>query len=336
MDEKRERNASIELYRVLLMLGICVLHCITLGTKRAHPLAGVLMCCVPGFVFISGWFGIRFSPSKVIRLFALGLWCACVKIGLNWLLGGQAQSGDYLRQVLELWTNGFWFLNAYVALMFLAPLVNVAVSAVGGGKTMIYLLPLLILVFGWTYLTGAPVVHKLSWPLTPGMGSNTVLTLLGVYAFARICCVARVHERLKNRHLVLIALVCLPLVAFGFGNYHSLFSAALALAGFVWMSRVNLPNGLCQFVLWLSPSMFAVYLLHSTRYGFEVIERLQDALRLPLVPCAILTGMIVFGACVLIDSIRRCICIPLNGALLGRIDRLYARIVDWCERSVAC
>ena len=79
MSAAHKREESIEAFRVLLMLGICLLH--VCGTQCGHPtqwLANMLYWCVPGFVFISGWFGMRFSLKKIIRLYGLALYAALI------------------------------------------------------------------------------------------------------------------------------------------------------------------------------------------------------------------------------------------------------------------
>ena len=59
----------MELYRVALTLGICLLHSITMtGNKPGFVMGRVgylLYSCVIGFVFISGWYGVRLSFRKI-------------------------------------------------------------------------------------------------------------------------------------------------------------------------------------------------------------------------------------------------------------------------------
>ena len=59
------RDGAVELYRVALMYGICLLHTVNFGGYQKWWLANVLYTCVVGFVFISGWFGIRFGKYFV-------------------------------------------------------------------------------------------------------------------------------------------------------------------------------------------------------------------------------------------------------------------------------
>ena len=198
------------------------------------------------------------------------------------------------------------------------------------------LLPLFTLVFGWSYVCGAPVLHKWPWPQTVGMWSNTALTLLGVYAFGRVCRAMKVDEHLTNRHLVIIASVCVPLVMVGFGNYHSIFSALLAMAAFVWTSRINLSEWLGRIIIYIAPSMFSVYLLHSTRYGFGVIEVIEEDLPFGLILNAVIVGLFVFVVCVLVDLLRRCLCIKKAGLFLKGLDNAYDRAIGRLEMNLPC
>jgi len=72
---KPERNPAIELYRVMLMFGICVLHSITQCGHNIPWIANILLSCVVGFVFITGWFGVKFSWWKIIKLYVLSNFC---------------------------------------------------------------------------------------------------------------------------------------------------------------------------------------------------------------------------------------------------------------------
>lgn len=74
----KQREANIEVYRVALMFGICLLHTIGYGGNTTPWMQNVLLSCVVGFVFISGWFGVKFSWWKLVKLYGIGLYCAMV------------------------------------------------------------------------------------------------------------------------------------------------------------------------------------------------------------------------------------------------------------------
>ena len=136
-----KRDTSIELYRVMLMFGICLLHGFSQGAFVYVCPTRVLSLCLTAFVFISGWYGIKFSWRKVISLIGIGWYCRYVGCIVYALLAGMdLPSLNPIHALLA--TKVYWFLWAYVALMMLAPLLNAAVERVklsqGGGGTRCY------------------------------------------------------------------------------------------------------------------------------------------------------------------------------------------------------
>ena len=70
------RDISIEVFRVLLMFGVCLCHTIFVGAKNhvfglQEWLYGLASGAVDGFVFISGWYGIRLKWRRVLSLYAI-------------------------------------------------------------------------------------------------------------------------------------------------------------------------------------------------------------------------------------------------------------------------
>ena len=82
------RNSSIDIYRCLLMLGICMLHAMAQAGHNVPWVANLLSWCVTGFAFISGWFGIRFSAGKLIKLYGISAYCAAAYVGLDVIVQG--------------------------------------------------------------------------------------------------------------------------------------------------------------------------------------------------------------------------------------------------------
>ncbi len=84
----KQRETNIEVYRVALMFGICLLHTIGFGGYSMPWMQNVLLSCVVGLVFISGWFGVKFSWWKLVRLYGIGFYCAMVFGTLSAIGGG--------------------------------------------------------------------------------------------------------------------------------------------------------------------------------------------------------------------------------------------------------
>ena len=83
-----KRDCSIDAYRVCLMFGICLLHSITQAGHNVAWAANMLSWCVPGFMFISGWFGIKFSIGKVFKLYGISLYCAVMFVAFDGVVSG--------------------------------------------------------------------------------------------------------------------------------------------------------------------------------------------------------------------------------------------------------
>lgn len=332
--QKKPRDTSVELYRVSLMFGICLLHSISFSDHIRPWLANILLSCVNGFVFISGWYGMRFAPSKVLRLYGVSLFAAIVVVGIGWIETGVEPK--IIVGLLAIWDQckAPWFLNAYLFLMLLAPLVDAALEHLDNRRLLMTFVPFFILTFGWSFGSELPVLSQLL-PGTAGLGSYTGLTLTGVYAVGRLC--RRFEaDRLSARLLGVVLIPLLVLTAIGLGDYASPFATALAAVTFLLFKRLRLPTWLARVFLFLGSSMFAVYLLHTNRVGLPFLINTQrvliDKVGIPLYPSFVLSALVVFVIAIATDMVRRCFCRMLKRpltALCKWLDAAYARVLDW-------
>jgi len=109
----KKRDASIELWRIICMLAVVASH---VFYNNGIIEFSWFFWHIPGFLIISGFFGIRFSIWKVVKL--LGVCYGC-----NWLTL-PFRSDISISSVLS--PCGGWYLGFYLVLMFLAPLLNAA------------------------------------------------------------------------------------------------------------------------------------------------------------------------------------------------------------------
>ena len=164
-----KRNVNVEVFRVALTFGICLLHTIVFGGYAAPWMQNILSSCVVGFVFISGWFGVKFSWRKLVKLYGIGLYCSFV-FAILFVAFGSCEV-DLLRVGMvafrRLRTN--WFLNAYVVMMILAPFINAVTKDLpmltkDTWRQYLVLLPFLAMVWVWgfgrTLPYGAQVLPK--------------------------------------------------------------------------------------------------------------------------------------------------------------------------------
>lgn len=296
------------------MFGICLLHSITHGGHNIAWIANMLSWCVPGFMFISGWYGIKFSIGKVFRLYGISLYCAAVFVVFDSVVlssVGCLLWSDCLLRVYKI-TIGQWFLNAYVVVMCFVPIINLAIDRM----IIKELYPLVFLVFGWSFATTLPINGFI--PSSAGLTAYSSLTLLGVYVVARFF--RKLHDEggrffkiVSNKMVMLLILgVSLVMAAIGLGDYNSPFAVAIAGSVFFIFMNLTVPSWLGKVCVWLGPSMFSVYLSHSHGYAwgyFKIMENYLLANSVPVSMVYVLTAIVVFIVCIVADLPRRTIMI---------------------------
>lgn len=290
------RDARIELYRCLMMFGICLLHSVSQGGYGNVYLARALCSCVVGFVVITGWFGIGFKWMKVVRLLGTAVWCAVVSC----LVCGAP--GMWFKTLLS-----YWFVWAYLALMLLSPIVDAAIERVKEGQCsyLKLLVPAAFLVFGWGTLAVNHFTIRLT-PQTPGLESYSGLTLLGIYVVVRLLRVSGVLAKLSLGGEVAIAVIGFVFVLAGVSQYNSPFALMLALGVFLLVIRAKPIGG--KIVNVVSPSMFAVYLYHTGPF-FGVIRTFEQYLveicGLPVFVTYFVMASSIFCGAIILDLPRR-------------------------------
>lgn len=301
----RMRNKGIELLRVLLMLGICGIHVAAFMGGAWKYLGKTLWPCVVAFVFISGYYGVKFSVKKVVRLCGMGLWCAIVAAGLTFaFLRGGGTWYEFYRTAFSNYKS-FWFLHAYVFMMFFAPIIDAAFTK----ETALKLgLPILFLVFGWSFAYSFNAARQFVVGM-PGFGAQSGLTLVGIYVFARMFRLLEWERCLSSKKAIAILVLALPLTAIRFGIYDSPIALLVAMALFVLASRARIENeSVCAVVAFVTPSLFSIYLLHVNSFGWSVLPQwIKEFMQVRTPSFVVFVGMVfgVFIAGLMIDLIRR-------------------------------
>lgn len=314
---RKNRNAAVELYRLLMMYGICLLHAAIGPAAHVTWLLNCTMFCVTAFAFVSGYYGIRFAPSKVLRLWGLGLVCALIcgrgDFVLSWRLFGE-----------------YWFLHAYVLLMTFAPLVNRAFAATSDGNLPM-VAPLLLAIFAWGFAPSLPVLRDMGLPVTPGLEAYSGLTLLGAYAGARLYRTWRLNERLNGRWAACALAVLMVLAGSGICEYNLIVALLLSAVTFRIVSGIVLPRPAERVILLAAPSVFAVYLLHQPNIDilWSCVTALLDR-GCGLYLAYVLTALATLTVALLADVPRRLVA----AILCPWIVRFWSQVDDFYERAL--
>ena len=321
----KRSNYNIEILRCWLMFLIVLMHCATFIDTGNHDRARLIhvfcIFSVNAFVLISGWFGIKFSWRKVVKLLGLGLFAAIVLFLLSPFASGNWQFAYDLG----------WFGCAYLGLLFFSPILNAAIEHLRGEseRTLrvvwsvyacamaISWLPLDGLgihlhIRGWEahsfnqlcfmYLTGRVLV-KCEWVNTIRIRSLFVWTigLMGVnYAWALAAGLTRGNAFLQT-------------LLVGTRGYNNPLIILLAIGVFLLFVRGRFPHWLGRTAAFAGPSMFTVYLLHEAT-NHELSVALYNRYLLPWHPAGgvvaqffalLLSAALIYTVCVLFDLCRR-------------------------------
>lgn len=370
----RKRDLNIELMRLVLMYLICMIHAVGYVPARwDHWLTNICFMGVLGFVLISGYFGIRFSWMKALKLEGVGVGCAMTVIALSLPFDPANRSiAHAFNEVVRLW-KGYWFIHAYVVMMCLAPLVehlfedceieklrnlkfhndqlhNATISTTTPNpkpqtsnlkpqtSTLKLVLPVLLLVYGWSFLMLVPGIQKFV-PRTPGLEAFSGITLFAVYLVGRLYRSYELDSKFSVKWVVPVTLAaalvsaCVIPPSNGWGGIFARYNSPSLLIfalGFFWLFR-RLRRGykpqvtnyqpsttntnpsttnyqLQTLLTWIGPSIFSIYLIHCNDYGYKVFGQMESWLAghgcgSYLVFLALATS--AFFGCLLLDIPRR-------------------------------
>ena len=145
------RNSSIELLRIIVMFMILLLHAnfLTFGPPEDYSMRSFMRCLAEActitpvniFILITGFFGVSFSLKKVMGLVYQVLFCV-VPISLLLMACHVVPFDlDYLD------FRRYWFINAYIGLLILAPMLNAAVERMSRKTFSTFLISFYVLAF---------------------------------------------------------------------------------------------------------------------------------------------------------------------------------------------
>ncbi len=265
-----KRDWRIEAFRCLMMFLVVLNHAAEQGgyADGHRWLGNIARICVPGFVFISGYFGLIFSWPHLKKLLGICLYCAVIT-GLANLSTGKTLNWHFIHQCYgEI--QGAWFIWCYLALMCVTPLINPLFENSSSFKSCV---PVLVLCFFGSYCASTVPVIKHYLPFVNGFGALSLLTFIGIYIIGRLCRVYSIGEKLTLQIYIIGFLICVPMVMVGFHHYCSPFNIGIVILLFSLFTKISyMGKKLEMFFIYLGPSMLSVYLLHDSNVGLSILR----------------------------------------------------------------
>lgn len=342
--ERKTRQANIELLRIVAMLMIISLHYLDKGeilvqfTLDSTPaqmfyrqLQIFCIVAVNLYVLISGYFLVesKFTVKKLIILWAQVLFYAW-GIAVIFILSGGIDLKtqgiyDLIPIVLPVTGNHYWFATIYVALFAVSPFINVAIRNMTRTQHKAAIVVMVCIFSLWnTFL-------PFTIPVSDGEGMDlpwfVCLYLIAAYIRKYPDCV---KARKWMCLLTYVGMAVLSVVlgigllkvdsivgklggyAGNFFPYNSLFTLIGSVALFLFFLQCNFKDGFAaRTIVKLGACTFSVFLIHEHFYMRYLWPKWFHVSEMAGKPYLVLhmagTILAIFFACALIDMIRQLI-----------------------------
>lgn len=132
IDNKIVRNSNIELLRIISIFVIVLSHVVGGGEslsgineylvifQNSSVHAGVGVTC---FIFISGYYGIRFSRKRLNKICSIIWMCSICSLFILFM-SGNASLTECFKSIFPIITRKYWYASCYVFLLILSPWIN--------------------------------------------------------------------------------------------------------------------------------------------------------------------------------------------------------------------
>ena len=319
--EPQERSSNIELLRILSMFLVLMIHYIpsrtlpthdtlahdTLGTLFDLELRSICFVCVNCFILISGYFGIRWKLKSFSNLlFQILFWTIVCPLLISAATGTFNLSEFFKTVYLNCFSH--WFIEAYIGLYVLAPLINSFIEKSTHRELGIFIIAFYVFSTLFGYLGKAPDINE-------GM---SVFSLMGLYLIGAYLRRKQngIFDLSKYVYLgvylvtgfIMVAIAALALkvgiTASPYGYLNPLIILE-SIALFLFFKKLNI--GSIKWINYIAVSSFAVYLIHndlSIKPLYCAACDYIEAHYTPSFPYALLFMVGVFIVSVMADKVR--------------------------------
>ncbi len=169
--DKQVRQSNFELLRILCMWGVLTCHVInhlynihtanfSVANETRVFIFNISIVAVNCFVIISGYFKIKPSWKRIIRLYAQIAFYTALFAGIGLLNGNTDITNALLHTIFPLSHSGMWFITAYFCLFLIAPILNAAFEKANKQERIMWLVALLLVDIYVGYIHQAPQVTQ--------------------------------------------------------------------------------------------------------------------------------------------------------------------------------
>lgn len=341
----KQRNPNYELLRIIAILLISLMHGIKSAYGSENPINSFACVGVNAignmgvtvFVLISGYFGIKFRPSKFIQLWGIVLFYSllvfaadCYVYDLPRTLSTKAFLVRLYTSLTPITSGTSWFITSYMILFLLAPLINKGIDNITK-KQFQYLL--LTLLFFYS-ISPTFLMHSLSNTPNGKCTENMILAyLIGRYIakFGAPQLIQRYHVALGVSCVLLIFCVNYFLFdAFFMAKDHNFFIILGAVCFFLAFQDLHIQSdAIGNTIRTLATFVFPFYLMNWALIGYLEPQYAHLHNESTYLPLFLLVQIEVIVISIVTEQIRRMLLDKPIQALGKYIDT----IVDFNQLS---
>ena len=341
---KKERDSNMELFRILAMFLVLVVHAdfFSLGAPTSAEIStsslssftrlffeSLSIGCVDMFVLLSGWYGIRpkiKSFSNFIfqcAFFLLSIYAFCLLFHLS-----ELNIRGIMGCLLLLKWN--WFIKAYLLLYILSPVINSFVESSTQKLHRNVLICFFIFQSIFSWIVNAAVFFE--------SGYSTI-SFIGLYLLARYFSKYKSRWMTYDRKVYLLVFILVSFIgavaSYAFGvfripyfnglifRYDSPVVILASLSLLIYFSKLHFHS---KIINWIGASSFAVFLLHTNpnlceQHFIPMIQKIYS-LNEGMV-CVLNIGaflLIIYVVAILLDQIRKITWYKLELLLLEKFQ----------------
>ena len=361
MERKIKRNPNIELLRIISMMMVLVLHCLSWGGALDYRsgiqlyvywwLEALAIVAVDVFILISGYFLVKsnFKAKNVFEVAITGVWIYSVfftfiamKIDTQ-----EIRWNTLFKACVPILTKKFWFVNSYVLMYILSPFINKLIHSLS--KKCFSML----IVYFVTFFSVRATVFPMTWSQdsTGGMGIINFIMLYCIGAWIRLYYRkdAKIAKWLSTYFFmsVLLTISKVGLIKLGveslstkFYSYASPVVIVEAVALFlVFLNKKSMSKKYIIPINKMARHSFSVYIIHFSMISvlFTKVFKVScyfDNIRTGILAVGI-SVLIIYITCTIIDVLKCWIFEKIGHALKDTVwSRKYEEICCKWETQI--
>lgn len=320
------RNYGIDLLKILCMMMVVMIHVtgVILENSTSNVTYWIIyflrmscICAVDCFAIVSGYLGVdsKHRTSNIANLWStVVFYTVSISLFVVFIYPKSFAVMEVIKAFLPVFSVQYWYFSSYFLLFFLMPLVNIFFKKSDRKQQISVLFAILLLSIGGVFFDA---IDRL-WAINEGY---SVLWLLAMYYIGAYL---KKNPIRVNIYWGIVYLICIAIIfalevvskysninilSFGMASmYSSPFTVMAAISLFMIFKRLDVVPSIRKMIALISSLSFSVYIIHYNKniwtfLSNQILKYAEYNVGVILV-LIVLTVLIIFSACILIDFVR--------------------------------